>query len=76
MQSRIKRNAAQCLMCNDVIESTDGQQHVECSCGNLAITGGSRMIRVLRGKPKMRSLVEYHPITPSQTPVDPNAPRA
>jgi len=33
-------NAAECLLCGDVIESTHRHDFKWCSCGNLAVDGG------------------------------------
>ena len=63
---KIRRNAAQCLQCNDVIESTDSNQTVECSCGAIKITGGTKMVRHLKGGKNLRQLVEYEPIVVQQ----------
>ena len=37
---RIKRNAAKCKICGEVIESTFRHHFVTCSCGNLSVDGG------------------------------------
>ena len=36
----IKRNAAKCKLCGDVIESRWRNNFVTCSCGNLSVDGG------------------------------------
>lgn len=38
--SKILRNAARCLTCNDVIESRHRHEYVRCTCGNIAVDGG------------------------------------
>jgi hypothetical protein len=43
----IDLNKAQCLKCNDIIESTHRHDFVSCSCGNLAVDGGKDYIRRL-----------------------------
>ena len=39
MQMIIK-NAIQCKLCGDIIESTDRHNYVECKCGACAVDGG------------------------------------
>jgi hypothetical protein len=41
----IKRNIAQCLECNDIIESKYRHDFVQCSCGNIFVDGGTDYIR-------------------------------
>lgn len=38
--NHIKRNMAQCLLCNEIIESKSLHDFVTCSCGNLSVDGG------------------------------------
>lgn len=40
-----KRNRAQCLECNDIIESTYRHDFVTCSCGNIFVDGGKDYFR-------------------------------
>lgn len=56
----ITRNAAQCLSCGDILESTHRHDWVICSCGNLFIDGGREYLRMgLRdGEDSFVSLVE------------------
>ena len=35
------RNRAKCKLCKDLLESYHMQDHVECSCGEIAISGGT-----------------------------------
>lgn len=35
------RNRAQCLECNEVIESTYRHDYRSCKCGNLSVDGGN-----------------------------------
>ncbi len=42
---RIKRNAAQCQKCGDIIESKKRLGVVKCSCGSLVIEGGKHYIK-------------------------------
>ena len=37
---KIIKNAIQCRLCGDVIESTDRHNYVECKCGACAVDGG------------------------------------
>ena len=48
---QIIRNAAKCLNCNDIVESTHRHDFVMCTCGNLAVDGGKAYLkRSVRGK--------------------------
>lgn len=42
---RIIRNAAQCLKCNDIIESTHRHDFVCCRCGAIFVDGGHEYVR-------------------------------
>ncbi len=42
---KIKRNAAQCKKCGDIIESKKRVGGVKCSCGSLIIEGGKFYIK-------------------------------
>ena len=42
---KIIKNAIQCKLCNDVIESTDRHNYVECKCGACAVDGGPDYLR-------------------------------
>ena len=44
MQMIIK-NAIQCKLCGDIIESTDRHNYVECKCGACAVDGGHDYLR-------------------------------
>jgi len=37
---KIIKNAIQCKLCGDIIESTDRHQYVTCKCGACAVDGG------------------------------------
>lgn len=41
----IIRNAAQCLECEDIIESTHTHDFKYCSCGNIFVDGGKDYLR-------------------------------
>lgn len=58
---RIKRNAAQCKVCGEVIESKWRNNHVTCGCGNLSVDGGHDYIRrgFRDGKDSFENLNEY-----------------
>lgn len=73
---KILRNAAQCLNCNDVIESTDSNPVVECSCGMIKIGGGTKMVRHFKGGKMLKQLTEYEPIVVDQSEVKPHEPMA
>lgn len=38
--SKLKRNAAQCKKCNDIIESKFRHDFRQCKCGNIFVDGG------------------------------------
>ena len=42
---KIIKNAIQCKICGDVIESTYCHDYVECSCGACAVDGGHDYLR-------------------------------
>ena len=44
MQKVIK-NAVQCKLCGEIIESTDRHQYVTCKCGACAVDGGHAYLR-------------------------------
>lgn len=47
----VLRNRAKCLACAEIIESTDDDEVIWCSCGNLGVSGGLDYIhRVQRAK--------------------------
>jgi len=55
----IVRNAAQCLLCNDIVESTHRHDFQQCSCGNVFVDGGYDYIRCgVRDSSSYVSLVE------------------
>lgn len=45
MKTRITKNAARCLACNDVIESKYRHDFVTCKCGKLSVDGGLNYLR-------------------------------
>jgi len=42
---KIIRNAIRCNYCGDVIESTYRHNYVQCSCGKVAVDGGTDYLR-------------------------------
>jgi len=40
MKTRITKNAARCLNCNEIIESKHRHDFVTCKCGKLSVDGG------------------------------------
>ena len=42
---KIIKNAIQCKLCGEIIESTDRHEHVECKCGACAVDGGHDYLR-------------------------------
>lgn len=42
---KIKRNAARCRLCRDVIESKFRHDFVECCCGAIFVDGGTDYLR-------------------------------
>lgn len=43
--TKIIRNAAQCLNCLDIIESTHVHDFVTCQCGAISVDGGKEYIK-------------------------------
>lgn len=58
---RIKRNAARCKLCGDIIESAFRHHFVTCSCGNLSVDGGTDYIRrgFANGQDSYEDMNEY-----------------
>ena len=42
---KIIKNAIQCNLCGDIIESTDGHDFVTCKCGCCSVDGGLDYLR-------------------------------
>ena len=42
---KIIKNAIQCKVCGDIIESTYRHDYVECQCGACAVDGGHDYLR-------------------------------
>ncbi len=45
MITKIYRNAIQCKLCGDIIESKGRHSYVQCSCGACAVDGGHDYLR-------------------------------
>lgn len=44
-ESKILRNRAQCRVCHEIIESTYRHDYQSCSCGAIAVDGGTDYLR-------------------------------
>lgn len=44
-EERLTRNAVQCLLCNEIIESKHTHDFVSCQCGNVSVDGGLEYVR-------------------------------
>jgi len=45
MVGDIWSNSVQCLACKDIIRSRNRHDYVQCTCGNIAVDGGSWYLR-------------------------------
>lgn len=61
---KIIRNAAKCLECDDVVESTHRHDFVSCKCGNVFVDGGYSYLR--RGAEKMDKFQELSETAPEE----------
>ena len=61
---KIKRNAAQCRKCGDIIESKSRCQIVRCSCGAIYIDGGKHYLKrgFKESKDDLIELAEYEEV--------------
>lgn len=57
--AEIKRNAARCRKCGDVIESTFRWDFVRCKCGAIAVDGGKEYLRRVGEVEDCEELSEY-----------------
>jgi hypothetical protein len=48
---KIIKNAAECALCGDVIESTHRHDFVTCKCGEISVDGGKAYLRRLAKNP-------------------------
>lgn len=49
-----RRNRCLCLTCNEIVESLHRHDHRQCSCGNVAVDGGTDYERVVYRGPFVR----------------------
>ena len=42
---KIIKNAIQCKLCGDIIESTYRHDYIQCSCGACSVDGGHDYLR-------------------------------
>lgn len=64
MREVIIKNAAECTVCHELIESKHVHDFRSCKCGRIAVDGGREYLRRLWNGPESlidRSVVEYHP---------------
>jgi hypothetical protein len=56
-----KKNRAKCLNCDDIVESKNLDDWIECSCGSLKIRGGSSFLErsCQPNKYKELSVIEF-----------------
>jgi len=60
MRITITKNAARCRVCSVSIESLDPKQYEVCSCGSIAISGGSqKLLRSTKTWADLEELSEY-----------------
>jgi hypothetical protein len=52
----LKRNAAECRLCGDTIESKHRDENVRCSCGEIFVEGGLSDLR--RGGRNILNLID------------------
>ena len=65
---KIIRNAIRCNHCGDVIESTYRHSYVQCSCGKVAVDGGTDYLRrsYSRNRDGYTDLSEYAEVDEKQ----------
>lgn len=56
---KVKRNAARCLSCAEVIESKSRHDFKWCGCGKIAVDGGLEYIRRVGDFNNMEDLSEF-----------------
>lgn len=59
VQTKIKRNAARCKRCGEVIESKHVHDYVRCHCGAIAVDGGLDYLRRIGRVADAEDLSEY-----------------
>ena len=59
--TRVKVNAAKCLICGDLVVSKDRHDLNICSCGNISVDGGFDYLRrAYKDIEKFQELGEFH----------------
>ena len=58
-RKKILRNRAQCMKCNDIIESMHRHDFVSCSCGTICVDGGKDYLRRVGKFNYLKELSEY-----------------
>lgn len=56
---KIKRSRAQCLKCNDIIESTYGHDFKYCKCKSIFLDGGKNYVRYGGELKDIKLMTEY-----------------
>lgn len=56
---KIRRNAAMCLKCKSVIESTHVHDYVSCYCGAIAVDGGREYLKRSGNPDNFKDMVDY-----------------
>lgn len=56
MREKILKNAAECKLCHDVIESTHVHDFRSCKCGEINVDGGREYLR--RGARDLSNIIE------------------
>lgn len=56
----IIRNAAQCLKCNDIVESVHRHDFRWCKCGAIAVDGGKEYRRRVGDLDAYKDVSEYY----------------
>lgn len=46
-EPKLIQNRAKCLLCGEILESTDVHDFKTCSCGNLSVDGGLEYLKRL-----------------------------
>jgi hypothetical protein len=59
MNQKILRNMARCKRCGDLIESKHRHDFVRCTCGAIAVDGGTDYLRRIGVMDAFEELSEY-----------------
>ena len=59
---RIKKNAARCRKCGDIIESKSRTKVVRCSCRSIAVEGGRYYIKRQGDVADIEEMSEYEEV--------------